>query len=341
MRAIIVGAGLAGLTAGVLLKRAGYSVLVFDTRYEIGGNCAETVHSGISVHKYGPHIFHTSSEEAYKFISQFTKLNKYVHRVLARTFKSLELLPIPYCLKTELAVGKKLSDKEIKELFFTEYSAKMWGMSFDKLPEHIKNRVPQRRTDNDDRYFTDTYQGIPDRGYNLLFTKMVDYIGFDNVHLGVKPDTYKRFLNGYDLLVYTGCIDSFYDYQFGALPYRTLKFEFWKEDFQQVAPVINECNSIKHYTRTADYSIVTWEPNKKIYVRGIEIPSDYNHKEKDSIPIYPMNWGDNLELYKKYAALEPSTKTVFCGRLATYQYLDMDKVVLDTTQRINTVLGKK
>ena len=187
MKVNIIGCGLSGATAAILLKEQGHDVEIFDLRDHIGGNCYDSKINGVTVHKYGSHIFHTNDEDVWTFLNRYTKFNNYVHRVRANTKEGL--ISIPFSKKTAEELGKDLSPKEIQELLFVEYSERHWGIPWDNLPKSISGRVPNKREDHDDRYFTDKYQGIPVNGYTEMFKGMLDGI---KVNLGVERNAWRK-----------------------------------------------------------------------------------------------------------------------------------------------------
>lgn len=324
MKAKIIGCGLSGIVASTLLKQKGYDVEIFDTRNHIGGNCYDENIKNITVHKYGLHIFHTNDLEVWNFVNQYTLFNNYVHRARANT--KYGLISIPYNLKTEKQLGKELSETDIQNLIFKEYSERHWGIPWEKLPKSISSRLPSKRYNDDDRYFTDIYQGIPVNGYTNMMHNMLDGTV---VHLDVNKDTYKKLLFNsslYDIMIYTGKPDDYFDYKYGHLEYRSLRFDHYEQpkdklfSFDQ-GSVINECNS-KTFNRTVDNGVFLKENDNLDYsIYTKDYPEEHNEYND---PIYPKNFGVNLDTYNNYNKLmKKQTKTIFLGRLATYKYLDM------------------
>ena len=210
---------MSGVTAAILFKEQGHDVEIFEVRDHIAGNCYDVKNDdGCTVHKYGSHIFHTNNEEVWEFLNRYTKFNSYEHRVRANTKEGL--LSIPFSKKTEEQLGRDLDPKEIQDLLFREYSERHWGIPWEQLPKSISGRVPNKRDDHDDRYFTDKYQGIPENGYTAMFKNMLDGI---KVNLGAERGLHKRLKA--DLVVWTGKISEYFDLKFGHLPYRSLRFE--------------------------------------------------------------------------------------------------------------------
>ena len=318
MKVTVVGAGMAGCVVASELHKKGHDVEIYETRPHFGGNCYDMLVGDVLVHKYGPHIFHTKSQRIWDWIHQYTTFNNYHHQVWANT--KLGQIPVPFNTTSAELVGE-LTGEQIRELIFEDYSAKMWGMPFNKLPKSITDRVPKKRDSRDPRYFITEYQGIPDKGYTEMFTNMLgSTVGLGSVHLGCATDAWRK--AKHDLVVYTGPIDAYYDYGFGRLGYRTLDIKILKNKPKQPVAVINECNNLP-YTRTSDHSFwLGQNVDKTVWTR--EYPRECG--EKDT-PYYPKQFGDNPRLYKLYADLVPSIPTVFVGRLATYKYYNMDQVI--------------
>ncbi len=318
MKVNIVGCGLSGITAAILLKDKGHSVEIFETRPHIGGNCYDLKVGNVTVHQYGSHIFHTNDEAVWNFLNRYTKFNNYIHRVRANTKEGL--ISIPFSRKTAEQIGRDLDPEEIQELVFRDYSERQWGIPWEELPKSISGRVPNKRDNFDDRYFTDEFQGQPINGYTAMFNAMLDDIP---VQLGVGPDAWKG--RKCDKLIYTGKVDAYFDYKWGRLPYRSLRFEHFKASKDNLysfsnGAVINECNR-NPYNRTMDNSVYLNEDvDETILTR--DYPEEH---DENNLPIYPKNFGLGAELYsgryKKAAASEADT--LFLGRLATYKYLDM------------------
>jgi len=318
MKINIIGCGLSGITSAILLKEQGHEVEIFESRPHIGGNCFDKKQDGVTVHQYGAHIFHTSDEEVWSFVNRYSKFNDYNHKVRANT--ELGQISIPYSKKTAEQIGHDLSPKEIQDLVFKQYSERHWGIPWENLPKSISGRVPNKRDNYDDRYFTDTHQGIPEKGYTEMFKSMLDGI---KVNVGVSKGEYRNLKC--DKMIYTGKPDEFFDFSFGKLPYRSLRFEHFKakrdEKFSfKLGSVINECND-KPYNRTSDNSVFLNEKGSEetIYTR------DYPEEHDDSNdPIYPKNFGEGLDIYKQYKkAIDAENNVLFLGRLASYKYLDM------------------
>lgn len=358
---LVVGAGFAGsVLAERLARGSNRRVLLCDRRPHVGGNAYDHHDdAGILVHKYGPHIFHTSSREVYEYLSQFTEWRPYQHRVLACV--DGQLVPIPINLDTlnqlyglrlsafeaeellakwaekrepartseDVIVGKV--GRELYEKFFKNYTRKQWGLDPSELAASVTARVPVR-TNRDARYFTDTYQVMPLHGYTRMFERMLDH-----PDIKVMLNTDYREIQGqipYDEMIYTGPIDAFFDYRCGKLPYRSLEFkhETKNQSVFQPAPVVNYPNEYA-YTRITEFKYLTGQEHPKT-----SIVYEYPRAEGD--PYYPVPRPENDEIYRKYEALAQAAQKVhFVGRLATYRYYNMDQVVAQALTLYSKIAG--
>ncbi len=346
---LVVGAGFSGtVIAERIATQLDKRVLLVEKRDHIGGNAYDYYDEhGILVHKYGPHIFHTNYYEVWRYLSQFTEWNGYVHRVLA--YVDGKKVPIPINRVTvNTLLGKNLSETQVKEYFdsvkvqvnavrnardvvvsqvgeyfyekfYKNYTYKQWGVYPEELRPEVTRRIPVRFND-DDRYFSDKYQGLPKNGYTELFKRMLKH---KNIELLLNTD-YKEVVEdiSFDKMIYTGPIDYFFDYQFGKLPYRSLSFQFETHDieyFQEVA-VVNYPNDFE-FTRITEFKHMTLQRHPKTTIAK-EYPL------VDGEPYYPMPAEDALEVYKKYQKKAEKLDSVyFIGRLAEYRYYNMDQVV--------------
>jgi UDP-galactopyranose mutase len=339
MKALIVGSGLAGMTAGVLLKRKGWGVTVMETRPHFGGNCADVLSNGIYVHTYGPHIFHTNDERVFRFLSEFTTFTDYQHKVMALSHVHDKPVPIPYGDATEEALGRKLTDQEIREAFFVKYTEKMWGCKYDQVPASITGRVSLRRPGNDTRYFLDRYQGMPNIGYTHMFMNMADEIGRCNINLGCRLHAWRSWEHEHDLLVFTGMLDEFYDHTHGKLPYRAISFWIRRAQPPQPYAVLNFCYDIPA-TRITDFGKF-YDDKSGFTVTCEEYPQDWTQTDS-AVPSYPMRGFPHAdEKLAKYEALTHSSNVILAGRLGAYKYMNMDAVVSDTITKLETRLGEK
>jgi UDP-galactopyranose mutase len=348
---LIVGAGFAGsVLAERLASQHGARILLIDRRPHIGGNAYdEPNEAGILYHKYGPHIFHTNSDQVVDYLSQFTEWRPYEHRVLAMVRGQLVPIPINRTtlnklfdldLKTDEEAERYLASRaepvedietsedvvvnavgrELYELFFRGYTRKQWGLDPSELDKSVTARIPTR-TNTDDRYFTDAFQAMPKHGYTKMFEKMLDHELIE-VRTGVDY----RELRGqvdHDHLIYTGPIDEYFDHRFGKLPYRSLKFDHQtleQEQFQQTGTVNFPSEEIP-FTRISEYKHLT---GQKAPVTTVT----YEYPSAEGDPYYPIPRPENQQLFKRYEALADATEGVtFVGRLATYRYYNMDQIV--------------
>ncbi|MGZ3304620.1 MAG: UDP-galactopyranose mutase [Asticcacaulis sp.] len=352
---VIAGAGFAGsVLAERLAEGSGLRVLVCDKRPHVGGNAYDHRDAaGIMVHKYGPHIFHTNSDEIVKYLSRFTEWRPYEHRVLAdlNAFGIDKRLPIPINRDTLNGLyGLDLKDDEaaaaflatqaepvdkittsrdvvinqvgrkLYETFFEGYTRKQWGLDPSQLDKSVTARIPTR-TSIDDRYFLDSFQAMPLHGYTRMFERMLDH---ENIDLALGTDY--NDLSPQDLApltVYTGPIDEYFGHRFGKLPYRSLDFVHQTLDqrrFQEVA-VVNYPSQAVPYTRITEYKHLTGQVHQQTSI-------SYEYSKAEGDPYYPVPRPENQALYKQYEELAAKRDDViFVGRLGTYKYYNMDQVV--------------
>jgi UDP-galactopyranose mutase len=230
-----------------------------------------------------------------------------------------------------------LTDEEIRNLIFVDYSEKQWGVPWNEMPQAITGRVPVRRENDDERYFTDRFQGQPEKGYSRMFESMLEGVP---VQLGVRSNEWRTHAAKADLVIYTGKIDEYFDCCFGRLPYRSLRFEHTRSQARLPHAVINQCNKLP-FTRVYDHCYFNgkckeMECGKTIITH--EYPEAHND---DNEPYYPMPFGSGMLLYQKYKKLaDAERRTIFLGRLATYSYLDMWMAVAQAFVKLRPVLGE-
>lgn len=360
---LIVGAGFAGsVLAERLAAGSDKKVLICDKRPHIGGNAYDHYNdAGILVHKYGPHIFHTNSREVFEYLSRFTEWRPYQHRVRASV--DGQIVPMPINLDTINALyGLSLTSFEVEEFFksvaepraeirtsedvvvskvgrelyekfFRNYTRKQWGLDPSELDASVTSRVPTR-TNRDDRYFTDTYQAMPLHGFTRMFEKMLDH---PNIKILLNCD-YRDVEKDipFRKMIYTGPVDTFFDYCYGRLPYRSLEFKHETHDVSvyQPAPVINYPND-QLYTRVTEFKYLTGQEHAKTSVV-------YEFPKAEGDAYYPVPRKENADLYVKYKALTEATPDVhFVGRLATYKYYNMDQIVAQALTTYAKIAGMK
>ncbi|MCQ0970450.1 UDP-galactopyranose mutase [Paracoccus sp. TK19116] len=347
----ICGAGFAGaVLAERLAQSSGRRVLVVDRRDHIGGNaydCRDA--AGILIHRYGPHIFHTNSDEVVAYLSRFTTWRPYEHRVLAQVGEQRLPMPINRTTLNALYGRSMASDDEVSaflaaqaepvaevrtardvvvnavgrtlyETFFEGYTRKQWGLDPSQLDKTVTARVPTR-TNDDDRYFTDSFQAMPTEGYTRMFENMLDHpridlaLGVDFHSLPVQDRA--------PLTIYTGPIDTYFGHRFGPLPYRSLEFRHEtlnQRRFQEVG-VVNYPAPDVPWTRVTEYKHLTGQVHPQTSI-SYEIPSDTGD------PYYPIPRPENQALFKRYQALaDAEPGVIFAGRLGSYRYYNMDQVV--------------
>lgn len=353
---LIVGSGLYGATFAYLAKKAGKNCLVIDKRKHSGGNVYCENQEGINVHKYGAHIFHTSNKKVWDFVNSFVQFNRYTNSPVANyngklynlpfnmnTFYQMWNVTTPEEAHNKIESQKKeagidepknleeqaisLVGKDIYRILIKEYTEKQWGRDCKELPSFIIKRLPVRFT-FDNNYFNDSYQGIPIGGYNRLISGLLD-----GIEVKTETDFFnskEKFLSEAEKVVFTGKIDEFYDYKFGKLEYRTVRFENEKINVQnyQGNAVINFTSHTEPYTRIIEHK--HFEPENPAYEERVTIISkEFSTEWKDGMePFYPVNDEKNARLFEKYRRLsEKETNIIFGGRLAEYKYYDMDDVI--------------
>jgi len=357
---LVVGAGFAGSVIAERFANAGRQVLLIDKRPHIGGNAFDELDAhGVLIHRYGPHIFHTNATVVSDYLSRFTAWRPYEHRV--RAFLNNELYSIPinqttinrlYGLSLDEAgveaflqvrmeprdpirtsedvvlssVGRDLCDK-----FFRGYTRKQWGLDLSELSASVAARIPVR-TNTDDRYFSDSFQCMPAEGFTRMFARMLDHSRI-KIELGVDFRELGRRVQ-WNLLFYTGPIDEYFDFRFGALPYRSLQFEHRHlaevEQFQPVGTVNYPNDHL--YTRITEFKHLTGQQHS-----GTSIVREYPSAEGE--PYYPIPRPENNDIYRKYAdQAKLETGVFFVGRLAQYRYYNMDQVVAAALKTCESVL---
>ncbi len=357
---LVVGAGFSGAVIAERLSSDNTNhILVIDERVHIGGNChtERDTETGVMIHTYGPHIFNTDNPEVWGYISQFCEMIPFVNRV--KTVYKGKVYSLPVNLHTiNQFFGKTLSPKEAKlfiesvarkdivepqnfeeqalnfigedlyKAFFYGYTKKQWGCEPSELPAGVLKRLPVR-FNYDDNYYNNPYQGIPKDGYTEIFKKMLSAPNI-KVELGTRFDSSQDW-SEFDHIFYSGPIDSYFDFRFGRLSYRTVYFErnITDGDFQG-NPVINYADPEVPYTRIHEHKHFTpWEQHSKTtYFK------EYSKEtEAGDIPYYPKRLKHDMELLSLYQnEAEKLKKFTFLGRLASYRYMDMHHVIAEALQ---------
>ena len=357
---LIVGAGFFGSTLAYELEKRGKSVWVIEKRDHIGGNCYTENVEGVHVHRYGAHIFHTSDKQVWEWVNQFAEFRQFVNSPIANYKGELYSLPFNmwtfhqlWGVKTPEEAKEKIESQKYKgvitnleeqarsmvgdDIFYKlikGYTEKQWGKKCTELPPSIIKRLPVRFT-WDNNYFNDKYQGIPTGGYTQIFEKLLEKV---RVSLG------KDFFEDRDYyescakkIIYTGPIDKFYDYQYGKLDYRSLRWEnrLLETESHQGHPVMNYTDEETPYTRILEHKFFDNQNQKVTYISE-EYPAEYDGNNE---PYYPIRDQENVDIYQKYKDLsEFNEKYIFGGRLATYAYYDMHQIVAQSLKTLEKIL---
>lgn len=358
---LIVGAGFAGsVLAERLSSQLNKKILIVEKRNHIGGNAYDEYNEhGILVHRYGPHIFHTNSKLVFDYLSRFTQWQHYEHKVLASLNGSLFPMPINRITLNKLYSLNLRTDDEVKkyldgvkehrypiknsediivnqvgvdlfEKFFRYYTKKQWNLEPKDLAPSVCGRIPVRYND-DCRYFTDKYQFMPKDGYTKMFERMLTH---KNIEIVLNTD-YKSILNEvkFNKMIYTGPIDYFFDYIYGKLPYRSIRFE-WEnlnQEYYQSTAQINHVDDSIPYTRVVEHKYLSRLCRDLSRQNSLSTTISREYPQFNGEPYYPIPTDENRTLYHKYKVEADKLKSVtFCGRLAEYQYYNMDQVVATT-----------
>lgn len=375
---LIVGGGISGATAARVLAENGMNVTVIEQRATISGNLYDYVdENGVTVQKYGPHIFHTNEKEVYDFLSKFTKWRKYEHRVLgyidgkyvpipfnltslfslfpketAEKVKNILVEEVGFDVKISIMQLKKHRDEAVRkfaefvfEKVFVFYTEKQWGFKCEELGETVMNRVPVYIS-YEDRYFTDEYQFQPENGFTEMTENMLSHPSIKvelnkNALDSLKITNGKIFYNGKEFdgrVIFTGRIDDLFERKYGALPYRSLDFVFETHNTPsfQPAAVVNYTTTEK-YTRISEFTKFACLPQEKTV-----IVKEYSKECKDGdIPYYPIPKPNFKKQYEKYLAdAEKIPNLYLLGRLANYQYVNMDIAVKNALNLTKKILGE-
>ncbi|WP_295364335.1 UDP-galactopyranose mutase [uncultured Succinivibrio sp.] len=374
MKNIVVGAGISGaVVANLLAEKLSEEITVLEQRVHIAGNCFDYKEDGITVQKYGAHIFHTDNIEVWKFLRRYTDFNQYMHKVVAvidgihttipfsipsiySTFPPSLAQKLERKLLEKYTYGSKVpisdflqqDDEDLRFLanfvydkIFKDYTAKQWGVKVSELSSKVSSRVPVNIS-MDQRYFTDKYQGIPVNGYTEMIQRILDHklisVKLNSCFSGdLKSELLKDSQKGLVRIFYTGSIDELLDYKYGVLPYRSLKFEFSKvnRDFYQENSVVNyPCNY--DFTRIHEFKYFLSEQTPSTIIAK-EYPIEYKLGENERY--YPIDNHSNNSLYQRYKEhLQATFTNVFVlGRLGDYHYYDMDDSVEKALNLIHSI----
>ena len=360
---VIVGAGLFGAVFAQEVKKAGKKCLVIDKRNHIAGNIYTKEIEGIQVHEYGAHIFHTSNKEVWEYVNQFAEFNRYTNSPVAN-YKG-EIYNMPFNMNTFNKLWGVVTPKEAKEKIEAQkreysvenpknleeqainlvgpdvytklvkgYTEKQWGKRATELPAFIIKRLPVRFT-YDNNYFNDNYQGLPIGGYTKMVEKMLE-----GTEVQLEEDFLQnkdKYLEMADKIVYTGMIDEYFDYCYGELEYRSLRFEteVLEEENHQGNAVVNYTEYEVPYTRIIEHKHFEYGTQPKTVITR-EYPKTW---KKGDEPYYPMNDEKNIALYEKYSALaKKEGNVIFGGRLGQYKYYDMDDTIEAALKCVKAVL---
>lgn len=354
MNYLIVGAGLFGATIAHEAAKKGHKIKVIEKRNHIAGNIYTKDVEGIQFHQYGAHIFHTSDKKIWNYVNQFAEFNRYTNSPIANYYGEIYNLPFNmntfnklWGVVTPEEAQKKIEEQrsffngkepdnleeqaislvgtDIYKKLIKDYTEKQWGRPCTELPTFIIKRLPVRMT-YDNNYFNDKYQGIPIGGYTQIVEKMLDH---PNIEVQLNTDFFDSrdtFEKEADKIVYTGMIDQFFDYRFGKLEYRSLKFEneiLDQENYQGNA-VVNYTDAEHKYTRIIEHKHFEYGTQPKTIITK-EYPVNWVPGDE---PYYPVNDEKNNQLYLQYKELAyQQSKYIFGGRLGTYKYFDMHMVI--------------
>ena len=360
---LIVGSGLFGAVFAHEATKRGKKCLVIEKRNHIGGNVYCEKIEGVTVHKYGAHIFHTSNKKVWDYVNNLCEFNRFTNSPIANYKGEIYNLPFNmntfsklWGIATPEEARQKISEQRSKitgepqnleeqaislvgeDIYYKlikGYTEKQWGRDCKDLPAFIIKRLPVRYT-YDNNYFNDLYQGIAIGGYNVLVENLLKGIDVQlDIDYIAERDKYNALA---DKVLYTGTIDSFYGYQFGKLEYRSLKFEtevLDMENYQGVA-VVNYTDRETSYTRVIEHKHFEFGTQEKTVVTK-EYPSDW---QEGMEAYYPVNDDKNQELYSQYKALaDNENNIIFGGRLAEYKYYDMDKVIESALNKVEEIFG--
>ncbi len=334
MRILVVGAGFSGAVVARECAAAGHLVKVIDKRNHIGGNAYDYIdENGIRIHKYGPHLFHTNNEKVVQWLSQFTEWVPYQHKVKAQ-LNDGTYVTLPVNKATKEIVG----EENVLDIFFRPYTKKMWGKSLDELDPSIINRVPIRDDDNELYFPNDEYQMMPKNGYTEIFKNILNH---SNIEVECNVEFHQSMEEEYDYVFNSMPIDMYFNYDYGKLPYRSIKFHNVVLQQPRVLPTATV--NFTHdgpYTRVTEWKIIPAHgKNDYTTVLTYEEPCDY--KDNNYERYYPVKdiEGTNKKTYKKYKERVNEDKMTFIGRCGMYVYVDMHQAISSALATSKRFLG--
>ena len=321
MRYLVVGAGFSGATIARELAEAGHDITVIDQRPHVAGNAYDYTNVyGIRIHKYGPHLFHTNNKEVFEWLSRFTEWVPYKHKVKAQLVDG-RYVTLPVNKETKEIVG----EQNVLDVFFRPYTKKMWGVTLDELNPEIANRVPVRNDMNEFYFPDDEYQAMPEEGYTKLVENILSH---PNIEVLLMTHYTKDMNDKFDHVFNSMPIDEYFEFKYGPLPYRSIRFETHTLPCPSALPTatVNFTHDGPH-TRVTEWKKIPNHGDNKYYTTlTFEEPCDYvdNNFER----FYPVKDrdGKNRALYEKYKAEQPENVT-FIGRCGLYAYLDMHQAI--------------
>ncbi len=357
---LVVGAGFAGAVHARVLAEHGFAVHVIDRRSHVAGNAHDTITAdGTRVHTYGPHLFHTNDAEVVQWITQYGDFENYEHRVLAEVAESL-LVPLPInrrtinkvfslSMTTADEVARFLEMQAVRydaprnaaeflysrigmtltDLFFRPYTKKMWELDLEDMHESVVKRIPLRY-DDDDRYFpNDKYQILPKHGYTKLFETILDH---SSIYTQLNRDYEVGMEDDYRMCFSSMPIDEYYEYQYGALPYRSIRFHHRSEpiNYSRGGTAVVNFTDSGPYTRETDWSVLPMHQTSDTVTKTITVEEPCDYKSNYMERYYPVRTSDDRykAVYDKYAEKAKGEERIkFIGRCGTYQYLDMHQVI--------------
>lgn len=332
---LVVGAGFSGSTIARILAENGYYVSIIDRRDHIAGNAFDKINDfNIRVHRYGPHIFHTSNLEVVNFLSRFTSWTPYKHKVKAMLDNG-DLVTLPVNCETANIVGHE----NIIETFYRPYTKKMWDLDIEELDKKIINRVPIRDDMNEFYFPDDSFQGLPSSGYTSLIENIISH---PNISINLLQDYSKDMDDDFCHIFNSMSIDEYFDYDMGILPYRSIKFHHFTIPVPNIFPVatVNFTHSDK-YTRVTEWKkLPNHGANLSSTTLTVEEPcSFYDNEFERYYPVKDLK-GINRKLYMSYKRRIPGNHT-FIGRCGLYAYLDMDQAVNSALHAATKFLNSK